>query len=159
MFFCLSLNDTFSPSQSAAEGKQLAVLSPGSSPATPHTGSENEIEAVRLVCDQTGRQILSRPLPLTTNERTPFVLATRFSIDEEYCAVSMLRLSLSLKVHSVARHSGNQTPNLKSLSKGSLQLSLIHVNVQCNERINTTRSLLKSNYPDFAFVSTFLFCC
>lgn len=93
-----SLHDTFSSSQSAAERKQLAVLSPVSSPATPHTGSENELEALRLVCDQLGRRVLRLYKPISWWDSSP-----RFFINQ-YSTVSMLMTHTFLLYfqHSVA---------------------------------------------------------
>lgn len=43
------LNDTCRSCQSAAEKRQLVVLSPDCSPARPHTGSENETGASQVI--------------------------------------------------------------------------------------------------------------
>lgn len=52
------------------------MLSPGLSPAMPHTGSEKETEALRLVCDQMRQKMLSRPLPRQPRELIALVFAT-----------------------------------------------------------------------------------
>lgn len=120
--FFFQLNDT---SQLEATRKQLPVLSPGLSPAMPHTGSENEMEAARLVCDQMEWWVLSRPLASKkTNEpvdaRSPLVGLCIDAHDSH-----ALPKCLSYVQLSVAAHSRSQTHStaLKSLSDDSSQLS------------------------------------
>lgn len=96
MFF--QLNDTFSSSQSAAKRKQLAVLSPGRSPTMPHTESENEMEAVGLVCVRMGWRTLSRPLPLKSSGLTALVFATRLPLIKSSALCWCLWLTRSPKV-------------------------------------------------------------
>lgn len=73
------------PANQQPKGKQLAVLSPGWSPIMSHTESENETEAVTLVCGEMRRWSFSRPLPLKFSGLTALI-----SVNPDYSAVSML---------------------------------------------------------------------
>lgn len=90
-------------------------------------------------------------LPLQTSEATGLVPAALPPFIREYAAASMLiALTLSLPKcssrfqHSVAGHSGNQTPNLKRISAPVTSNGSEQMNVQCDNNINaTTQSLHK----------------